>query len=136
MRLRKKMTVMKKQRSVYHQENGVGKRVTQKMIRLNQVVVQVDKNEVEAVAGVDAENKVEAVDEVEAVAGAEAVDKVEAVAGAEAVDKVEGVAGAEAVDKVEGVDRVEKEEGRIKEGEAEDLEEKIKAKRTRKKGRG
>ena len=100
------MTVMKKQRSVYHQENGIGKRVTQKMIRLNQVVVQVDKNEVEAVAGVDAE------------------------------DEVEAVAGAEAVDKVEAVDRVEKEEGRIKEGEAEDLEEKIKAKRTRKKGRG
>ena len=88
------MTVMKKQRSVYHQENGIGKRVTQKMIRLNQVVVQVDKNEVEAVAGV------------------------------------------EAVDRVEGVDRVEKEEGRVKEGEAEDLEEKIKAKRTRKKGKG
>lgn len=88
------MTVMKNQRSVYHQENGVDKRVTQKMIRLNQVVVQVDKNEVEAVAGV------------------------------------------EAVDRVEGVDRVEKEEGRVKEGEAEDLEEKIKAKRTRKKGKG
>ena len=112
MRLTKKMTVMKKQRSVYHQENGVGKRVTQKMIRLNQVVVQVDKNEVEAVAGVDAEN------EVEAVAGVDAEDEVEAVAGVEAEDEVE------------------KGEGRVKEGEAEDLEEKIKAKRTRKKGKG
>ena len=97
------MTVMKKQRSVYHQENGVGKRVTQKMIK---VVVQVDKNEVEAVAGVDAE------------------------------DEVEAVAGVESVDRVEVMDRVEKEEGRVKEGEAEDLEEKIKAKRTRKKGKG
>ena len=56
---------------MYHQENGVGKRVTQKMIRLNQVEVQVDKNEVEAVAGVDAE------DEVEAMAGVETVDRVE-----------------------------------------------------------
>ena len=37
---------------------------------------------------------------------------------------------------VEAMDRVEKKEGRVQEGEAEDLEEKIKAKRTRKKGKG
>ena len=57
-------------------------------------------------------------------------NEVESVAGVDAKYEVEAVAG------VEAMDRVEKEEGRVQEGEAEDLEEKIKAKRTRKKGKG
>ena len=54
----------------------------------------------------------------------------------EGVARVDAEYEVEAVARVEAMDRVEKEEGRVQKGEAEDLEEKIKAKRTRKMGKG